>query len=214
MLVVAPPLYHVLLRFHGYWAFTQKIITITVTSLVVLHLLPESIRMVGLPAVGLAFIGLFLPSLLERLWTAGAKRVHLFSLLLALLGLVVHGMMDGAALAASPVRAGQQELNLLQLAVLLHRLPAAILVWSLFYQRRGPGFPAAVLSLLGLATIVGFAWGRLAFQNLTNFAALFSFQALVAGSLLHIAFDRHEEGDAHAHAHAHGDAHEPHQHHS
>ena len=186
LLFIAPFIYGAALQFKKVWSAIEKIMNALVTALVVFHLLPESIMIVGWPAVALAFVGLFLPGLLERLWTKGAEQIHLASIGLSLLGLIVHGLMDGAALA-TPAAPG----NSLPLAVVLHTLPAGILICSIFYPRSQKYVPPILLGTLALATVFGFiAGGR--FFSLQEHAYYFAaFQAIVAGSFLHITFDYH-----------------------
>ena len=189
MLALAPIIYRIATLFQVFWSYAHKFFVTTVTTLVVLHLLPESIRIIGFPATVWSFLGLFLPSILERSWKSKAQAVHIISVIIAFLGLVAHGMMDGAALA-SP-RFGNPSTHLLQWAVMLHRLPAALLIWSLFYHKKGPWFSTCLLVILGLATIFGFYLGQRVLEQLADIKMFYHFQALVSGSLLHIAFDNH-----------------------
>ena len=172
----------------------KKTIILLMTSLVVLHLLPESMNHVGTTAVFLALLGLFAPSLLERLLHKQAHSVHALSVFLAISGLFLHGMLDGAALSSS---AGQAEvLNknyLLGLAVLLHRLPVGLLIWTLFAKKKTTRLAWIVLAILGLSTVLGYYLGQAYIYKVLNTNQLFQFQALIAGSLLHIAFDQHDE---------------------
>ena len=194
MLALAPLLYKIASHFQVFWSYTHKILVSTVTSLVVLHLLPESIRTAGWLSLVGAFAGLWLPPLLERLWSSRAHTVHLTSLLIAVLGLGIHGMMDGAALSSPQFSMGSQANSLiLKWAVILHRLPAALLLWTLFYPKKGPLLPSVLLLILGLATVAGYSLGTQFLENLNDATFYYHFQALVSGSLLHIAFDTHDE---------------------
>lgn len=193
MLALAPLIYNIATYFQEFWKYTKKILIMLVTSLVVLHLLPESIRITGWQATGMAFFGLFLPSLLERLWSKKAEKVHFFSIMLAIFGLAVHGIMDGAALVNPSISKFQGGGTMLQWLVVLHRLPAALLIWSLFYPEKGALFPGILLAALGASTLLGYALGGKVLEQIQDFNTYYNFQALVAGSLLHIAFDRHDE---------------------
>lgn len=200
MLAMAPLLYKIASHFQVFWSYTHKILVSLVTSLVVLHLLPESIRTAGWLSLVGAFAGLWLPPLLERLWTSRAGAVHLTSILIALAGLGIHGMMDGAALSSPQFIMGSQNSLVLKWAVILHRLPAALLLWSLFFPRKGALLPSALLAILGLATVAGYGLGAQFLERLNDVTFYYHFQALVSGSLLHIAFDTHEDHDnQHAH---------------
>lgn len=199
MLALAPILYKIASHFQVFWSYTHKILVSTVTSLVVLHLLPESIRTAGWLTLIAAFAGLWLPPLLERLWSSKAHKVHLTSLLIAIVGLAIHGMMDGAALSSPQfLLAGNQANSIvLKWAVILHRLPAALLIWSLFYPKKGAYLPCFLLVILGIATVLGYSLGAQFLESLNDVRYYYHFQALVSGSLLHIAFDTHED---HEHA--------------
>lgn len=197
LLFIAPFLYSAAIRVKKIWSAVEKLMNITVTALVVLHLLPESIHIMGWYAVFFAFIGLFLPGILERLWTRGAEQVHFASIILSLIGLFIHGLMDGAALA-TPISNN----NSLPIAVVLHTLPAGMLICSIFYPRSRKIVPPILLSTLGLSTLLGYFAGGLFFSLQEHASYFAAFQAFVAGSFLHITFDLHEPHD-HGHNHAH-----------
>ncbi|MDD9950468.1 MAG: hypothetical protein OXT67_02780 [Zetaproteobacteria bacterium] len=197
MLIIAPAAVHWARTFEKAWYYTENALIGVVTSLVVLHLLPESIRVVGFPAVLLAFTGLFLPSVLERLWRPIAARIHFLAQTFALSGLFLHGLMDGAALVS--VNMGVPEILTddphsnfwMQMAVIIHRLPAAMFIWTVFSAKSGKPIATALLGVLGIATVIGYSLGQQFIAEWSNLHLMYSFQALVAGSLLHIAFDRH-----------------------
>ena len=197
LLFLAPFLYTAAIRVKKIWSAIEKLMNVTVTALVVLHLLPESIHIIGWLAVVFAFVGLFLPGILERLWKRGAERVHSISIILSLIGLFIHGLMDGAALA-TPI----SNTNSLPLAVVLHTLPAGMLICSIFYPRSKKIVPPILLTTLGLSTLLGYFAGTLFFSLQEHADYFASFQAFVAGSFLHITFDLHEPQDPH-HGHSH-----------
>lgn len=198
LLFVAPFLYSAAIRVKNVWAAVEKMMNIVVTALVVLHLLPESIHILGWSAVLCAFVGLFLPGALERLWKKGADSVHSITILLALVGLFIHGLMDGAALA-TPVTST----NSLPLAVVLHTLPSGMLICSIFYPRSRKFVPPILLLTLGLSTLIGYFAGIHYFSLQQNAWFFASFQAFVAGSFLHITFDLHEPHNHHHEHHHH-----------
>ncbi|MBX3249187.1 MAG: hypothetical protein KF901_18565 [Myxococcales bacterium] len=178
-----------------------------VTALVVGHVLPECIALVGPAAVGLALTGLFLPFAAERL-AHGKARGSAPWVGLAVAGLCVHALMDGAALALvdGHVRDahghGERHGLALALAVLAHRVPEAVGLWALLSRPGG----ILALALLGLGTVLGFfASGALA--PALGAAALAMLQAFAAGVLLHVL--------AHAampHTHPHAPGAMPHAH--
>ena len=132
----------------------ENLLVLLVSSLVVFHLLPESIHLVGYKALFLAALGLFLPSLLERSFKGFADQVHHASILAAVVGLAVHGITDGAALAMPSCSLCCS--SSLKAAVLLHRLPVGILIWSLFQKSKGSLYTFGILGLLALGTLLGY----------------------------------------------------------
>ena len=201
MLAIAPWLYGLANRAQALWHFLDYSIVIVVTALVVLHLLPESIRVIGFWAVILALLGLALPSLSERLFSKKARQIHFLSVAIGVLGLAGHGMLDGAALA---IKTPQEDgaITWLSLAVLLHRVPAGYFIWSVFYPLRGAWVAGSILFGLGLFTVIGFLISDFAFSYWLGSKGFFAIQALTTGTLLHIALDRHD-----------ADSHDDHDHH-
>ncbi|MBW2734096.1 MAG: metal transporter, partial [Deltaproteobacteria bacterium] len=149
---------------------------IAIGGLVLVHSLPEAMEQAGWLAAVLALLGFFLPASLERWLHNAADAAHRATLLLALGGLAMHAVLDGAALA--------QHRFHLDLAVVLHRLPVGLTIWLLLYPRRGAKAPIVALSVLAVATIVGFFGGGAAFSKLPMAVGLL--QGLVSGSLLHV----------------------------
>ncbi len=203
LMLASAPLIYVLAKRSGYiWRYFENLLSLAVCILVVVHLLPESIRVVGLWACAVAFVGLALPSFFERIFKKGAHSIHVASISLACFGLALHGVMDGAALSL-----GANRTSTLSLAVLLHRIPAALFVFSVFFPKKGLKVAMAVLALLGLATISGYVIAEYTSANIMTSKFFYIFQALTCGSLLHISIDRHdpqelnEHGDHHHHHH-------------
>src|SRR4051812_22000565 len=98
-LVLSPLLYFAAIQYKKVWVVVERILALSIGAVVVLHLIPESVIMSGWSAIPLAFLGLFLPSVLERFWQRKAESIHFVALAIGVLGLGLHGIMDGAALA-------------------------------------------------------------------------------------------------------------------
>ena len=128
----------------------------------------------------------WLPGWLEHRFTARAIRAHDLALALGVLGLALHSLVDGIALAAPSVEHIEHGEELAS-AVLIHRLPVGMTVWWLLRDRKVLAWFA--LSLVALGTWGGFAYGD---QLLAEFTpmALAWFQAILAGSLLHVVVHR------------------------
>jgi uncharacterized membrane protein YraQ (UPF0718 family) len=179
------------------------------------HLIPEAMENGGLEAVGFAALGGLLPLWshhhAERLGGRG-------EVLILLLGLIPHVAIESAALAIGPV----EEVMSLGVAVAAHRLPVGLLLFFLVRHRFGNGYAWAVIGGMMAATLGGFLWGD-ALSHGVSTVGIAWFQALVGGSLLHVAFSHrllregeHEKGCGHepevlhegGHNHGHGHDHD------
>src|SRR5688572_32373494 len=94
-----------------------------VGSLVLLHIAPRALALGGFWSLALGSIGLALPALFERM--VFGRSAKGWAIVLGLLGLVSHTLIDGAAIGS------EKEASALSWAIVMHRLPAGILVWWL-----------------------------------------------------------------------------------
>lgn len=145
------------------------------SALVTLHIVPDASEVIGGWAWVLAAAGLVAPALTQVPAAAG----------LVGFGLAVHAVVDGAALAV-PTLDALPDRAALALAVVVHRLPVGLLMWTLAGGRwRGAlglgGITALTAVGCGLASRV--AW----FESSEPLAA---FQAVVGGSLVHVLLER------------------------
>ena len=115
---------------------------------------------------------------------------------LALSGLAIHAFLDGIALteeAYAAVHAGHghdtDRLGMLSAGVLLHRLPVGLALWSIVRPGRGAGLAFGLLAMISVFTVVGHNLGPESVQAMPM--GIFGiFQALVAGSLVHVVLHR------------------------
>lgn len=200
MLLISPLLFALAQRYQKVWRVFDKFLSLSVSILVVFHLLPDSFALSGGPAIAFAFAGLFLPSLLERFWKTRAHSIHRLALIIGVLGLSVHGAMDGAALALSTWSPSGAWLTF---SVILHNLPLGVLIYAGFVPEFGYKLPTFFLLFFSLAMILGYNLAQpwFAFQQQDGAFSIGLFQAFIAGSLLHIIFDKHEHDHNHEHAH-------------
>lgn len=176
------PLLHVVgTRHRGVREGLDGFVFVSIAGLVFFHVIPEVMETTGSWAIGFAAIGLFGPLIFERYIKKLASEAHALALILGMAGTVLHGMIDGMALSSST------GFGALGLAVLVHRLPVGLAVWWLLKPQKGLKAAVAVLSAIGLATIVGYGVAEGAAAHINSFPAQ-CFQALVAGSLLHVVF--------------------------
>jgi len=155
-------------------------ILVTIAGLVLFYILPESILYGGLWSILFALIGIFGPTMMERVYHRAAHQTHTAALFLGLAGICLHALVDGTALVSA--RQGE---DLLPLAVVLHRLPVGLTIWWLLRPSFGFRTAAGVLILVSLMTLVGFFFGPLLTAGLSS-RGIAWFQALVAGSLFHV----------------------------
>ena len=158
-----------------------------------------------LPVLALA-AGLVVPLWIGRLSKPLAQRTDAVTLVLVLSGLLLHALFEGAGLAPfadgrSPAAFG--------LAVVVHRIVEGLVVWWILRPGRGVSAAVAGVAAVMLVTALGFLLGvELLGGDDVSGRAVAIYQALVAGSLLHVIFHqgRHAHRHAHVHAHVHAGA--------
>ncbi len=155
----------------------EGLIFVALGGMVLVHILPHSLVVAGMGALGAAALGLGLALALGRRLPAMA------GLVLAVVGLAAHAVLDGRALSLH----GAEGTTLTLLAVVLHRLPLGVGLWWLVRPVLGPLWGAVLLLAVALAGAMGFGWGEAVLgPDVVRGTALF--QALVAGALLPALF--------------------------
>lgn len=177
-LFVGPALY-LWLRKGGFVAkaFDSVIVAVLVLMMAFL-LIPESWAELGYWSVAIIIAGYLLPGLLESLIKKAAHTLHLISLLLALAGLALHAMLDGAALTVSHTGSG------LAWAIVLHRFGVGLMLWMMVQPVFGKRVAFAVLGFVGLATIAGY-WLSETIHGLEGDYTMSVIQALIIGMIVH-----------------------------
>lgn len=173
----------------------DSLVAVALGGVVMLHIWPNAYRHGGPAVLAAGLLGFALPFLLHGRFHAYEKRAFPGLIWLAFSGLALHAMIDGVALF-SPEAGHDHGTNsvLLAFAVVLHRLPVALGIWWLVLPRQGARSAVALLVLVGVATVLGFALGDRILAYLSS-PALALFEAGVAGMLMHIVFG-HERGHA------------------
>ncbi len=163
----------------------------SVGGIVLVHLLPEAIEKGGLVAFGLILIGVFLPSFLEG-WMGKIPETGEKILLIG--GMYVHALTESAALGA----VSEEGTQALGLAIVLHKLPMGLLLFSFLLREKG--FRFALFTILGISitSCAGYALGN---HLLNLFPPSYSLylEIFVSASLLHVAFDAHHVATPHTH---------------
>jgi len=158
-------------------------VVLSVGALVLLHILPHSFQAAGWQVMAPLMVGLLGPTLIERWLERIEKQTHVIVLSLVTFGLSIHALIDGIALSMGGGHAEQS--HLLPAAVVLHRVPASLVIWRLLRPGHGRAWAVGALCAVGLATVVGFGAGATWLPELHT-PVLGLFEALVAGSLLHV----------------------------
>ena len=173
-------------------AFDSLIISVLIL-LMAFFLIPESWAALGFASVALILAGYLVPGLLEKLIKKAAHTFHLVSLLLALAGLALHAMLDGAALNADH---GAMASNL-SMAIVLHRFGVGMMIWMMVQPLFGRRVAFAVLGFAALATLAGYLLSE-KLLGLEGDYAMSVIQALIIGMIVHSLVHR-SHGSSHQH---------------
>lgn len=155
-------------------------IFVSIAGLIALDILPHLLEGLGWWAWLLVAAGLWGPSWLEHRFRAVAHSTHLAVVVFSAIGLAVHTMADGAVLS-------DEHKPGFILAVILHRIPVAMTVWWLLRPAWGLRGAVSILLMMGIGTVLGFEIGT---YGLGEGPVMLVLEALVAGSILHVVFNR------------------------
>lgn len=173
----------------------ERLIVVVLILLVVVLLVPEIVQALGWFALGLVALGYLLPGLLEMVVRRAAETLHVASLCIALLGLLLHALLDGAGLAGSELQPNAG----LAIAIVLHRFGVGLMIWLIVQPVFGAR--AAWLMLIGMAaaTILGFEFSE-RLLPLAGAYAIAALQAVIVGTIIHSLVHReHVHGARHPH---------------
>ena len=175
----------------------DRIIVLVLVLLVALLLIPDIIEPLSWWAPAFLVLGYLLPSLLERVIRRAAETLHLLSLYVALLGLLLHAVLDGAGLAESELRASGS----LAAAIILHRFGMGLTLWLIMQPVFGNRIAWATLFAMAASTIIGFEFSErlLPYADDTLIAAV---QGVIVGTIIHSLVHREHVRAGHHHDHA------------
>ena len=164
-------------------------IFITVAGIACVYIIPDSLLSGGMFAMAFLAFGLIFPVLAEKTFRQSAGKAHIFVVLLAIIGLVIHATIDGVALlprfadqtAAHDALFGSQ----LAIGVILHRLPVGMAIWWSVRASFGTSAAVATFVLIIAATGAAYFFGA-PIVEIAETRSLAYFQAFVAGSLVHV----------------------------
>jgi len=208
---------------HGFIDALDGFALVATGGLALLHLLPEAMHHGGIWAGVWAAVGAALPYLVDKFnskvsSTGMAQRLTSVALVV---GLIPHVALESAALGAQVMGDGHS--HGMGIAVAAHRLPVALLLFSMLCKRHSRRWAwLGILALLS-ATVWGSMMGDTLDAHLTE-EKLFWLQALVAGALLHVIAAHRVQGEDEAaepakhddccsHVHHHHGAHDDHHQH-
>lgn len=169
---------------------------VAVPVLVTIQVLPEVLAERAPSLLLFVAAGAFLPTAFELASRSLARHTDDLAIIVTLLGLGLHEVLEGAALA--PI--GDPVDPAFAVAVILHRIPVGLILWWLVRPRHGIPMASAAVGSLVLATLLG---GLLATRIAvpTHGGGLHLFEAFVAGTLLHVVFHQgrhdHDHNDPH-----------------
>ena len=195
-LFLGPVTYRLLQRQPAWLDLLDSFIFVTISGLVLFHILPELLHSGGVTVLALMALGLFAPSWIEKYFHKAADKAHQTTLMLGIAGLVLHASIDGSALI---VNASDHTGWLLAIGVLLHRFPVGLTIWWLLRPQYGKKLPLIILFCMAVATLMGALFAGTALTQI-NDLWLTWFQAFVMGSILHVVIHRPY---LHSHKHDH-----------
>lgn len=188
------PIFYQWLRRGGFVAKAfDKLIIAVLILLMAVFLIPESWAELGYWSVAMILAGYLAPGVLEQLIKKAAHTLHLVSMLLALAGLALHAMLDGAALNAGD---GMMATNL-SLAIVIHRFGVGMMIWMMVQPLFGRKVAFGLLGFVSLATLGGFMLSE-SLIGLEGGYAMSVIQALIIGMIVHSLVHR-SHGASHAH---------------
>lgn len=171
----------------------DNFVYVAVPLLVAWQVLPSAWERSSVLPVVAVLAGMLIPTWLERASHALQHHTDAVALLVGLSGLLLHALLEGAALV--PLEAGEPAVAF-ALAVTLHRVAEGLVVWWLLQPRYGTAAAVGGVGALLAATTMGYGLGTELLAGVEG-AAVELYQALVSGSLVHVVF--HQGRHDHTH---------------
>ena len=194
-LFAGPLLFQWLKSSHVLARTLDQVVVAVLVVLVVVLLIPEIIEPLGWSAIGLVLLGYLLPGVLEKLVKQAAETLHLVSLYIALAGLLLHAMLDGAGLAGSHLHHSSG----LGIAIILHRFGMGLMLWMIIQPVFGARIAWATLAGMAVATVLGYGFSE-RLLPLAGDAVIVGVQAIIIGTIIHSLIHRgHVHRDGHGH---------------
>ena len=168
----------------------DQVIVAALVVVVGFLLIPHTLEELGPWSLALIGAGYLVPLLLEKLLKQAAHTLHVIALVLALGGLALHAMLDGAGLAGTSEASGT-----LAMAIVLHRFSVGLALWLMVKPVLGSHVAIGVLVLVSVATLVGY-WLSDQLMGMEVGNPVHIVQALIIGTIIHSLVHR-----SHTHTH-------------
>ena len=182
------PLLFSRIRRNSPWiSFLNGFIFVSLVGLLFFSIIPESLEVSGAWGLVSLAVGMWLPVVMERVFKVNETSTHLASFVYVGIGLSLHAALDGTMLAEMSDFSEHQTGEMLGIAVILHRIPLGFGLWWLVRPHFGNRLVLWLLFWMTGGTVVGY-YGVNEIVNFFPAQIIQCFQALVAGSLLHIIF--------------------------
>jgi len=174
----------------------DRVVVAVLIVLVVVLLIPDIIEPLGLWAPAFILLGYLLPGVLERAIKRAAETMHLMSLYVALLGLLLHALLDGAGLSGSEAHGSGG----LGVAIVLHRFGMGLMLWLIVEPVFGKRAAWGTLFAMAAATIIGFEFSELLLPYADD-RIIAAVQGVIVGTIIHSLVHREHVHSHHGHKH-------------
>ena len=190
-LAVGPLLFQYF-TYRPYWyRILDGLVVIMISGIVIIDVLPEIMIHHPLSGILLLGIGLMGPTILEHQFHRIAQHVHWVALCIGVLGLIAHAFVDGIVLSEISATQLTSE-SILGIGIILHRIPVGLTIWMLLLPRLGKWKAILTLAILALGTLSGYTF-EIMVGHWNEGEGIIMFQALAAGSILHVVLHRPHE---------------------
>lgn len=164
------------------------LVMVAIPGLIFLEFVPSAIGEGDWSVLLALAAGFALPIAAERTTRCAGGMAHRWALVAGLAGVALHAALDGAVLATvSP-----EVPTSLPLAAILHRVPVGLAVWWLVTREENRRAATGALVLLMAATVVGYGLAGAGAWSMEGSGGVRLFQAVVGGSLVHVAMHQRE----------------------
>ena len=182
--------------------FLFAFVLVAVGGILVFDVLPTLWQHIGLMLVPAFLLGFFGPGLIEISFSKAADKAHGLAMILGITGLVLHTMLDGAALVSFNSN------QMLPYAVILHRIIVGLSIWWIVMPSWGRYKAIVVFAVMIISTLIGYYIGENQLLSMHS-VVIDYFQAFISGTLLHVIIHRpHVDDHGHVHKHHHNDGHQ------